>query len=197
VLQKIPTPPCAEPTTVQSPMHDWRQPHEIADVPQVLLTHSAKIAPPARTTQIWPAAHVIADGFGRVTLYEDEDLRGRLDGEGLLEPLDRGRAVVLLFGLLGLFEPLAGEGELALALGERRLPDRARAREEAERRQPGSRLPGESIGRLVHEGAAHRAGAYPIRRDAFACGHRRHLGGDVGTHHSKRDIERVARAVSP
>jgi hypothetical protein len=52
VLHTIPTPPCADPTTVQVPLHDCKQPHDIADVPQVLLTHSAKSAPPARTTQI-------------------------------------------------------------------------------------------------------------------------------------------------
>ncbi len=55
-------------TTVQSPLHDGIQSQEIADVPQVLLTQSAKTAPPARTTQISPAAHVVLEGLGQATV---------------------------------------------------------------------------------------------------------------------------------
>ena len=46
---------------VQSPGHDWRQPHEIAEAPQALLTHMAPRVPPATTTQICPDAQVNDD----------------------------------------------------------------------------------------------------------------------------------------
>ena len=53
---------------MQVPLHDWRHPHEIADVPQLLLTQSANSAPPTRTTQTCPAAHIVEEaGLGQVT----------------------------------------------------------------------------------------------------------------------------------
>ena len=51
VLQETVIPPCADPMTVQTPEQPWMQSHEIADVPQVLLPHVAKIAPPAAMKQ--------------------------------------------------------------------------------------------------------------------------------------------------
>jgi hypothetical protein len=51
VLQETVMPPCSEPTTVQTPAHDWRQAHEIDDVPHGLLPHVASTAPPATMKQ--------------------------------------------------------------------------------------------------------------------------------------------------
>jgi hypothetical protein len=61
-------PACAEPITMQSPVQDCRQPQARGDVPQVLVTHSELMAPPARTTHTWPAAHVELDGFAQSTV---------------------------------------------------------------------------------------------------------------------------------
>ena len=54
----IVTPVCSEPVTVHVPAHDCRHPHPIAALPQVFDAQSTSSAPPARTTQIWPTAHV-------------------------------------------------------------------------------------------------------------------------------------------
>lgn len=51
---------------MQTPLQGM-QPHEIAEVPQLLLTHSARNAPPAWIRQTCPAAHVSDDGLGQVT----------------------------------------------------------------------------------------------------------------------------------
>jgi hypothetical protein len=67
VLQVTCAPVSADALTVQTPLHDWMQSHEIGDVPQVLFTHWARNAPPARTRQTWPAGHVTDDGVGQVT----------------------------------------------------------------------------------------------------------------------------------
>ena len=52
---------------MQSPVQDCRQPQARGDVPQVLLTHSALTAPPARTTHTWPAGQVELEGFAQST----------------------------------------------------------------------------------------------------------------------------------
>lgn len=51
-------PPCAAPTTPQTPMHDWMQPHEIGPAPQLFGTQLAINAPPAVMRQSCPAGQV-------------------------------------------------------------------------------------------------------------------------------------------
>jgi ABC-type sulfate/molybdate transport systems ATPase subunit len=54
VLQVIWTPAALDPFTVQTAVQlgsEFRQTHEMADVPQVFVTHDALTAPPALTTQ--------------------------------------------------------------------------------------------------------------------------------------------------
>jgi hypothetical protein len=51
VLQETVAPVRADAVTVQTPLQDWMQSHEIGDVPQVLLTHWARNVPPARIRQ--------------------------------------------------------------------------------------------------------------------------------------------------
>jgi len=62
-------PACAEPTTKQPSPQDCRQPQTRGDVPQVLLTHSAKVPTPlVRTRQTWPAGHVMPGAFMQETV---------------------------------------------------------------------------------------------------------------------------------
>jgi hypothetical protein len=51
VLQETAIPLCTDPSTEQTPAQDWRQSHEMGDVPQLLLPHVAITAPPAATKQ--------------------------------------------------------------------------------------------------------------------------------------------------
>src|SRR5690349_12831805 len=57
-LQYRVKPDCADPVIRQALPQDCRQPHEMADVPQVLLTHLTLSEPPALTTQTSPAGQV-------------------------------------------------------------------------------------------------------------------------------------------
>jgi hypothetical protein len=67
VLQETVMPSCTDPSTEQTPPQDWRQSHEIGEVPQLLLPHVASTAPPALTKQSWPDGHVRDEGLGQGT----------------------------------------------------------------------------------------------------------------------------------